>query len=74
MPIVDPMTKSARYPTRVAVDGSVATTSAVSVPLPARPWTAPTSSGRATVHRSMRDVAGLPWEWVRRGVMLQAAR
>ena len=53
---------------RDPIDGIVAVISAVSAPLPARPWTAPTISGRrASVHRPTgmdADVAPCTWECV----------
>src|SRR5215475_4115455 len=51
MPKVEPMPNNAKYVRRAPIDGIVAMTNAVRAPLPARPWTAPTSSGRrASVH------------------------
>ena len=68
MPNVEPTPNNAKYVRRAPIDGIVAMTSAVSAPLPARPWTAPTSSGRrASVHGPIEEdpgVAPCTWEWV----------
>ena len=61
MPTVDPSPNSAMYASRAAVEGRVASTSAVSAPLPASPCTAPMRSGRrASVQRPMCRCAGTP--------------
>src|SRR5258707_11693584 len=69
MPSVVPMPNKARYRRRAAMDGIVAITSAVSAPLPARPCTAPTSSGRRASDHELpdedgRDTAPCTWECV----------